>query len=121
MRRPGAQEQHAQEQQRLDQGQFFMRSGARHGEFHSQATWNGIGGVHGRIRLGDTGLFIPYYFDIGAGGSQLTWQAAGGLGYQKGWAGASLTYRYLSFEQGGSALVHHIALGGPMLAVNFNF
>jgi hypothetical protein len=87
----------------------------------SQAIWNAIGGVHGRIRLGDTGLFIPYYFDIGTGGSQLTWQAVGGLGYQKGWAGVSLTYRYLSFQQGGSAVVHHIALGGPMLAVNFNF
>ena len=48
--------------------------------------WNGIGGFRGRIRLGDTGLFIPYYFDAGAGGSDLTWQIASGLGYQTGWA-----------------------------------
>ena len=86
-----------------------------------QNIWNGIGGVHGRIRLGDAGLFIPYYFDIGAGGSRLTWQIAGGLGYQTGWAGVSLTYRYLSFEQGSNDLVRHINLGGPMLAVNFDF
>lgn len=32
--------------------------------------WNGIGGFRGRIR--NTALFIPYYFDIGAGGSNLT-------------------------------------------------
>jgi hypothetical protein len=86
-----------------------------------QNIWNGIGGLHGRIRLGNAGLFIPYYFDIGAGGSRLTWQIASGLGYQTGWAGVSLTYRYLSFQQGSSDLVRHINLGGPMLAVNFDF
>jgi hypothetical protein len=83
--------------------------------------WNGIGGFRGRIRLRDTGLFIPYYFDIGAGGSNLTWQIASGLGYQSGWAGVSLTYRYLSFEQGGGTVVKHLSLGGPMLMVSFTF
>ncbi len=83
--------------------------------------WNGIGGFRGRIRLGDTGLFVPYYFDIGAGGSNLTWQVASGLGYQTGWAGVSLTYRYLSFEQGSGALVQHLSMGGPMVMVNFSF
>ncbi len=87
----------------------------------TQNIWNGIGGVRGRIRLADTGLFVPYYFDIGTGGSQLTWQIASGLGYQTGWAGVSLTYRYLSFQQGGSPLVKHLSLGGPMLMVNFSF
>ena len=65
--------------------------------------WNGIGGFRGRIRLGDTGLFIPYYFDAGAGGSKLTWQIASGLGYHTSWADLSLTYRYLSFEQAAAA------------------
>ena len=65
----------------------------------SDSIWNGIGGFRGRIRINNTGLFIPYYFDIGAGGSKLTWQIASGLGYQTGWAGVSVTYRYLSFEQ----------------------
>lgn len=83
--------------------------------------WNGIAGFRGRIRLKDTGLFIPYYFDIGAGGSNLTWQIASGLGYQAGWAGVSVTYRYLSFEQGSGAVVKHLALGGPMVMVNFSF
>ncbi|HME21247.1 MAG TPA: hypothetical protein VKI44_07825, partial [Acetobacteraceae bacterium] len=83
--------------------------------------WNGIGGFRGRIRLGNTGLFIPYYFDIGAGGSNLTWQIASGLGYQTGWAGVSVTYRYLSFEQSSSAVVQHLSLGGPMITVNFTF
>ncbi len=87
----------------------------------SASIWNGIGGFRGRIRINNTGLFIPYYFDIGAGGSNLTWQIASGLGYQTGWAGVSLTYRYLSFEQGSSAVVQHLSMGGPMIMVNFSF
>jgi hypothetical protein len=83
--------------------------------------WNGIGGFRGRIRLGDTGLFIPYYFDAGAGGSNLTWQIASGLGYQTGWAGVSLTYRYLSFEQGSSAVLQHLSIKGPMIMANLTF
>jgi len=83
--------------------------------------WNGIGGFQGRIRTGKSGLFIPYYFDIGAGGSNLTWQISSGLGYHAGLADVSLTYRYLSFEQGSNAVVQHLRIQGPMLMVNFMF
>jgi hypothetical protein len=83
--------------------------------------WNGIGGFRGRIRVGNAGLFIPYYFDVGAGGSNLTWQIASGLGYHAGLADVSLTYRYLSFEQDSSATLQHLAIKGPMLAVTFTF
>ena len=84
-------------------------------------TFDGIAGVRGRIRISNTGLFIPYYFDIGAGGSNLTWQIASGLGYQFGSVGVSALYRYLSFQEPSSALVQHLSLGGPMLMVNFSF
>jgi hypothetical protein len=87
----------------------------------SASIWNGIGGFRGRIRLADTGLFIPYYFDAGAGGSKFTWQIASGLGYHLSWADLSLTYRYLSFEQDSSAVLQHLSVKGPMLMVNFSF
>jgi hypothetical protein len=83
--------------------------------------WNGIGGFRGRVRLGDAGFFIPYYFDIGAGGSDLTWQISSGVGYHVGPVDVSLTYRYLSFEQGSSAVVQHLDIKGPMLMANFTF
>ena len=83
--------------------------------------WNGIGGFRGRIRVGDGGFFIPYYFDIGTGGSNLTWQISSGLGYHTGPVDVSLTYRYLSFEQGSSSVVQHLWIQGPMLMVNFTF
>jgi hypothetical protein len=82
---------------------------------------DGIVGLRGRIRFPDMPLFVPYYFDIGTGGSQLTWQIASGLGYQfNQWGAVSLTYRYLSFKHGG-ATVDHVALRGPLLMVNFTF
>lgn len=83
--------------------------------------WDGIAGFRGRVRLADTGLFIPYYFDIGTGVSRLTWQVASGLGYQTGWAGVSLLYRYLAFEEYSSSVVRHLRMGGPMVIVNFSF
>ncbi len=83
--------------------------------------WNGIGGFRGRIRPPVDGLFIPYYFDIGAGGSNLTWQISSGIGYQTGWAAASVQYRYLSFEQGSGSFVKHLGMGGPMLMVSSSF
>jgi hypothetical protein len=83
--------------------------------------WNGIGGFRGRFRVGTAGLFIPYYFDIGAGGSNLTWQVSSGLGYHASLADVSLTYRYLSFEQGSNSVVQRIWIQGPMLMVNFAF
>jgi hypothetical protein len=83
--------------------------------------WNGIGGFRGRIRVGDGGLFIPYYFDIGTGASNLTWQISSGLGYHAGLADVSLTYRYLTFEQSSSSVVQRMSIQGPMLMVNFTF
>jgi hypothetical protein len=84
------------------------------------AIWNGIGGFRGGVRLGNTRLFIPYYFDAGAGGSKFTWQIASGLGYRGSWADLSLTYRYLSFEQD-SGVLRRLSAYGPMIMVNFRF
>jgi len=83
--------------------------------------WNGIVGFRGRIRIEDTGFFLPYYFDIGAGGSNLTWQISGGVGYQKSWWGVALLYRYLSFDQGNEGLVRSMHMPGPMIMANFSF
>ena len=62
-----------------------------------------------------------YAFDIGGGSSRLTWQAAGGVGYQTGWAGVTLGYRHLHYDQGGDRLVQDFSFGGPFLALSFRF
>lgn len=87
----------------------------------SGGIWNGIGGFRGSLRLGDSAFFVPYYFDIGAGGSNLTWQVASGLGYKTPWVDLALTYRYLSFQQGSSSVLQHLWIKGPMITANFEF
>lgn len=82
--------------------------------------FDGIIGARGRFLLG-AGFHLPYSFDVGAGSSQLTWQAMAGIGYQTGWAGVTLGYRYLSYDQGNDKLVQEFSFSGPFLAVNFSF
>jgi hypothetical protein len=83
--------------------------------------WNGIGGFRGRMRLPVAGLYIPYYFDAGAGGSQFTWQISSGVGYHMGWGDVSLTYRYLSFQQHSTAVLENMNVKGPLLMATFTF
>jgi len=81
---------------------------------------DGIAGLRGRIDLG-SGFHLPYSVDAGTGASRVTWQAIGGVGYQTGWAGVTLGYRHLYYDQGGSRLVQDFAFSGPFLAVRMRF
>ncbi len=83
--------------------------------------WNGIIGVRGRVNIGQSGVFLPYYVDIGTGDSNFTWQTFAGIGYQSGWAGVQLGWRYMSYDQGGTGLVQDLSMSGAYLAVNFSF
>jgi hypothetical protein len=67
--------------------------------------------------------FVTYFTrsPCGTGRSNLTWQISSGIGYQTPWSDVSLTYRYLSFEQGSSAAVQHLWVEGPMIMANLKF
>lgn len=99
------------------QGLTFARSGTLS---RDALLTDAIIGARGRLNLG-SGFHLPYAFDVGTGSSRLTWQAMGGIGYQTGWAGVTLGYRHLSYEQGGNALVRNIAFSGPYIALNLSF
>ncbi len=92
----------------------------------SRDIWNGIGGVRGRIYLADSTLlsggrfFLPFYADVGTGGSNVTWQVFGGVGYQTPRFGVSAGYRYLAFDKDGAA-ISHLSFRGPILLANFSF
>ncbi|WP_198375119.1 hypothetical protein [Neoroseomonas rubea] len=83
--------------------------------------WNGIVGVRGRLNIAQSGFFVPYYLDIGTGDSNFTWQTFAGIGYQSGWAGVQLGWRYMSYDQGSNALVQDLTMSGAYVAVNFSF
>ncbi|GGJ45025.1 hypothetical protein GCM10011320_60560 [Neoroseomonas lacus] len=65
----------------------------------STSLFDGIVGARGRFLLG-AGFHLPCSVDVGAGSSRLTWQTMAGIGYQTGWAGVTLGYRYLYYDQG---------------------
>lgn len=82
--------------------------------------WDGIVGATGRLALGDR-WFLPYYGDIGAGGSDTTWQVAAGVGYAFDWGEIMLLYRHLEYDQGDDELLKDVSFSGGMLGVNFRF
>jgi hypothetical protein len=83
--------------------------------------WNGIIGLRGRLNIGESSFFVPYYLDIGGGDSNLTWQGFAGIGYRTNWGGVQLGWRHLSYEQGGRSLVQDVTMSGAYLAVNVSF
>ena len=98
--------------------QTFARTG---NVTKSEELWDAIVGVKGRVRLGQGNWFMPYYLDVGAGDSTLTWQSVLGVGHAYKWGEVILAYRYLSYEQGGNKLVEDLSFAGFGLGVNFRF
>jgi len=102
----------------LGGGQTFARTG----QFKEDAKiWNGVGGVRGRIKLGDGNWYIPYYADVGAGDSELTWQLFTALGYSFDKWDVGLGYRHLVFEADDDSIVDSISMSGPIIGASYNF
>lgn len=78
-------------------------------------------GVKGRAQIGESGhWFVPYYGDVGTGGSKVTWQLAAGVGYAFDWGDLSFDYRALHYETDGRVL-KDLTMYGPALAATFHF
>jgi hypothetical protein len=85
----------------------------------SKDFWDAIVGVKGGYKLGKH-WYVPYYADIGAGESQLTWQVYTGIGYQFSWGDLKLAYRHLEYDQD-DKLLQELKLSGPQLGIGFKF
>jgi len=83
--------------------------------------WDGIIGIRGYVGLGDSKWAIPYYLDVGAGSSALTWQGMAGIEYRYSWGELQLLYRYLYYDLKGDKLLQNVSLNGPAIGVNFRF
>ena len=82
--------------------------------------WDGIVGVRGAFLLNEK-WYIPYYADIGAGDSALTWQLYAGIGYMFHWGDIKLGYRYLEYDMDEDELLQDLKFYGPLLGVGFRF
>jgi opacity protein-like surface antigen len=86
----------------------------------SEDLLDGIVGVRGFINLTEH-WYLPYYADIGAGGSDLTWQALAGIGYRFSWGDLKLAYRYLDYEMDDGKLLADLNVSGFLLGISFHF
>jgi hypothetical protein len=82
---------------------------------------DGIVGVRGRVRLGETAWSVPYHLDVGAGTSTLTWQAFLGIAYAFKWGDAVFGYRRLYYDQSDDKLLQDFRFSGPSLGASFRF
>ena len=79
-----------------------------------------IFGLRGKVALGDSGWFIPYYADIGAGANNNSWQAYGGVGRAFRSGSVLLLFRNLSYSlPGGSSYIQSLRFGGPLVGYTF--
>jgi hypothetical protein len=99
-------------------GQTFPRAGGISGRVD---LWDGIVGVRGRVLLGSSDWSIPYYLDLGAGSSNVTWQGMLGVAYSFKWGGVTLAYRNLYYDQKDDKLLQDLRFSGPALGVTFRF
>lgn len=86
----------------------------------SETLWDGIVGVRGQLKLNDR-WYLPYYADIGAGSSSLTYQLLAGVGYRFDKVDVKLAYRHLFYDQSGDKLLQDVTFSGPALGVGFKF
>jgi len=82
--------------------------------------YDAVVGVQGKYVLNDNWYF-PYHFDIGAGDSDLTWQASVSAGYMFDWGDVLLTYRYMHYGFGEEKFVNDFDLYGPKIGLVFHF
>jgi hypothetical protein len=82
-----------------------------------------IGGVKGRVRLGETSFFVPFYLDAGGGSAiaKFTSQQALGIGYAYKAVDLALYYNNLYYSLSNDKVSSYINLSGPALAATFKF
>jgi formylglycine-generating enzyme required for sulfatase activity len=93
---------------------------ARGGLEQATYAWGDEFGVRGRVKLAER-WFLPYYLDVGAGSSKLTWQALAGIGYAFGWGDVTLAWRQLSYDQKDDKLLQDFRFKGGLLGATFRF
>jgi hypothetical protein len=93
-----------------------------HPEIDVSTSWtDGFAGVIWRPKLGDRWTFFTR-FDIGAGGSDLVWNASAVIDYRLAtWAAVFAGYRHMDYDYSSndSVLKYDVAMSGPVAAFRF--
>jgi hypothetical protein len=88
----------------------------------NQTLWDGIVGVKGRYAFGaNREWVVPFYADVGTGQSDLTWQAAAGIGYAFRWGEIVAMWRYLDYNMKADKPIEDVNFNGPMFGVTLRW
>jgi hypothetical protein len=84
--------------------------------------WDAIVGFKGRLAFGaDHNWVMPFYFDVGAGDSDLTWQAMLSFGYAFGWGDLGVAWRYLDYDLKSDGPITDMNFNGPAIGATFRW
>lgn len=99
-------------------GKAFPRSGTLS---QSEDLLDAIVGGRGRVNLGKSKWYLPYYLDIGTGSSDFTWQGLLGVAYAFKWGDIKLAYRHLDYNTDEGKLLEDFRFSGPAFGATFRF
>jgi hypothetical protein len=86
------------------------------------SNWDLIFGLRGRFAFGaQKTWFVPYYFDLGMGDSDFTWQGIAGLGYAFKWGEITAIWRYLYYDLPSDTPVRDVDFNGPGVGITFRW
>lgn len=83
--------------------------------------WDALIGVRGDFKLGEGSWSGLYHLDVGAGDSDLTWNAMAGVSYAYGWGDLVFAYRHLAYDQSSNKLLQDFSFSGPGVGATFSF
>jgi len=87
----------------------------------SDDVWDAVVGIRGLADLSDK-WWLSYRFDIGTGGSDLTWNAAAQLGRKFNWGSLAVGYRYLHYDfDSDFKLMKDLDVYGPVIGAVWEF
>jgi len=83
--------------------------------------WDGIVGIRGLANLSDK-WWLTYRFDVGSGGSDLTWNASAQFGRRYDWGSLAVGYRYLHYDfDSDFKLLKDLDVYGPVIGAAWEF
>lgn len=82
-----------------------------------------IAGFKGRVRLGESSFYVPFYLDAGGGSStaKFTSQQMVGVGYAFKDLDLTLSYSNLYYSLSKGHVSSYVNMSGPTIAATFNF
>jgi len=100
----------------------ILPSGRTGSSEETNSALDAIVGVKGRLTPGSSGRWsVPVYLDVGAGESELTWQAAAGISYAYEWGELTAMWRYLAYEMKPGNSMKDLNFSGPMFGATFRW